>query len=347
MNTLVFAIMEPIENDTPGDASTSQGPGRTRGRCRPMSVYLTCPVCSSSFPVKASHADKRIYCSRDCMATAYRERLKGDANPNHKNAGWHACERCGAEFHAYRKSSKYCSIACRTASQVGQPSPKPKRQTPCFDAKAYRQRKLFNIHELKRKFPARPCRDCGFRFTPRVGGAHFCRDCDQRRRARTCVSCGAPFEAESALSKRTTCSVDCSRQHRADCQRGEKSHRWRGGLSRDVTIRRGSFEYSDWRSAVFARDDFSCVLCGQRGGRLSAHHIKTVEAHPELMLDVSNGVTLCWPCHTSIRWKEERYEPFFRAYVAAFLRAGAGAVIARPADLDDVIDALKEGAGQA
>lgn len=60
---------------------------------------------------------------------------------------------------------------------------------------------------------------------------------------------------------------------------------------------RGIKEYADWRTLVFIRDDFTCKLCGQNGGELEAHHIKTFNQYPKLRFEVSNGITLCKQCH--------------------------------------------------
>lgn len=66
----------------------------------------------------------------------------------------------------------------------------------------------------------------------------------------------------------------------------------------DVRPRQGiSFEYNEWRKAVFQRDNFTCQRCGQRGGRLQAHHIKAWAKYPELRYDVANGITYCVECH--------------------------------------------------
>lgn len=93
---------------------------------------------------------------------------------------------------------------------------------------------------------------------------------------------------------------------------GEKSHLWRGGISSLVRKITNLFEYRQWRSDVFHRDNFTCVKCGDgRGGNLQADHIKpksliirqyqikSVEqalACAELW-DINNGRTLCEPCH--------------------------------------------------
>jgi 5-methylcytosine-specific restriction endonuclease McrA len=55
--------------------------------------------------------------------------------------------------------------------------------------------------------------------------------------------------------------------------------------------------YRDWREAVFKRDDYRCFDCGERGGRLEAHHIYAFAKYPRLRLVLENGITLCRDCH--------------------------------------------------
>lgn len=69
------------------------------------------------------------------------------------------------------------------------------------------------------------------------------------------------------------------------------------GLSTENEKARKNQAYKDWRVTVFKRDNFTCVQCGTRGGYLHADHIKSFARFPELRLEVSNGQTLCVPCH--------------------------------------------------
>lgn len=60
---------------------------------------------------------------------------------------------------------------------------------------------------------------------------------------------------------------------------------------------RKSPKYKSWRKKVFERDNYTCKECGKHGGNLHAHHIKSFALYSELRFEVSNGITLCVPCH--------------------------------------------------
>jgi 5-methylcytosine-specific restriction endonuclease McrA len=78
---------------------------------------------------------------------------------------------------------------------------------------------------------------------------------------------------------------------------GEKSYWWRGGITSINQIIRHSVEYKLWREAVFKRDKYTCIWCGQTGGTLHADHIKPFSLFPELRFAIDNGRTLCINCH--------------------------------------------------
>ncbi len=79
--------------------------------------------------------------------------------------------------------------------------------------------------------------------------------------------------------------------------RGRKPWNWQGKSSKQTRIRK-SAKYKEWRLAVYQRDGFRCVGCGdERGHNLQAHHKMSFAGYPDSRFDVSNGVTLCKKCH--------------------------------------------------
>jgi len=79
---------------------------------------------------------------------------------------------------------------------------------------------------------------------------------------------------------------------------GDKNPCWRGGVTPINKKIRNSDEYISWRKKVFERDNFTCQECGQHGGELHSHHIKSFSYYQELRFELSNGKTLCKNCHT-------------------------------------------------
>lgn len=79
--------------------------------------------------------------------------------------------------------------------------------------------------------------------------------------------------------------------------RGSLHPFWKGGVTPLYKVIRKSPEAVNWRKAVFERDNYTCQICGQIGGRLEADHMKAFSRYPELRFELSNGRTLCKPCH--------------------------------------------------
>jgi hypothetical protein len=96
--------------------------------------------------------------------------------------------------------------------------------------------------------------------------------------------------------------------------RGSKNPAWIDGKGAErrgerLTIAQ-TLEYRLFRETVLKRDNYTCQICGERGGRLHVDHIKSYRKYPELRTDPNNGRVVCFPCHkkTPNYGRKEDYE---------------------------------------
>lgn len=89
---------------------------------------------------------------------------------------------------------------------------------------------------------------------------------------------------------------------------GKNNHFWKGGISKENDRIRKSLIYRLWRSAVFERDKYTCVLCGKKGGKLQADHVKPFAYFPLERFNIANGRTLCVSCHKQTNTYGRRYK---------------------------------------
>lgn len=152
----------------------------------------------------------------------------------------------------------------------------------------------------------------------------------------TCLGCGVTFDSKSRNKKQRFCTKSCARimipngrrfgdipawnkgakissmsgkkftkEHRQKislANSGENAPNWKGGRTPEMNRLRKIAAYREWRTSVFERDNYTCQLCFTRSSRgkrvkLNADHIKQFAFYPEARFDVSNGRTLCEPCH--------------------------------------------------
>ena len=84
---------------------------------------------------------------------------------------------------------------------------------------------------------------------------------------------------------------------------GKNNAMYKEDLSEEHRIKtRGIFGYKKWSRQVRERDNYTCQVCGlhtKEPNKLHAHHLESYDTHPELRLELSNGITLCSYCHNS------------------------------------------------
>lgn len=233
-------------------------------------IEIECENCGEAYRERKCEYDKRDehYCSEHCMGVA--NRVKRVSKP---------CTNCGNEITRaeaqFRFENQFCSKECSLEHTHGEYSENVEYE----------------------------CDFCG--EITKVRGSnidkydnHFCsNECFGKHRTEThtktlcCDNCGDTFDRN--LGNITSDSVYCSQECFGEDNRGEDNARWRGGGNRFHQTR----EARIWRRSVFARDDYTCQDCGQRGGKLNAHHIIRVADNEDKATDVDNGITLCIPCH--------------------------------------------------
>ncbi len=83
-------------------------------------------------------------------------------------------------------------------------------------------------------------------------------------------------------------------------RKGEKCNLWKGGITTKNNKIRSSLDMRIWRQEIFKRDNYTCTICNCSKAFLHADHIKPFAKYPELRFDITNGRTLCRPCHYKI-----------------------------------------------
>lgn len=145
------------------------------------------------------------------------------------------------------------------------------------------------------------CKDCQKTWLKRRDSIKFwqgrCRSCNEKNRA------AQELEMRSKRARLQVVrqgGIPNARKFDRVNNSGENHPKWKGGITSENQKARGSQAYIDWRLAVFIRDEFTCIVCGQVGGKLHAHHIKAWADFPDLRFEISNGVTACKKCHEAI-----------------------------------------------
>ena len=86
---------------------------------------------------------------------------------------------------------------------------------------------------------------------------------------------------------------------------GENNPNWKGGVTTKDRLERVKFR-QQMQKAVFERDDYTCQLCGTRGGYLQVDHIQSWAEYVELRFSMDNCRTVCMDCHYLITFEKPK-----------------------------------------
>lgn len=82
---------------------------------------------------------------------------------------------------------------------------------------------------------------------------------------------------------------------------GKNHWNWKGGISCGNKADRIRFRETI-QKLVIERDDYTCQLCGERGGSLQVDHIQSWAEFIDKRFDMNNCRTLCMGCHYFITY---------------------------------------------
>lgn len=134
--------------------------------------------------------------------------------------------------------------------------------------------------------PGRPTRSCGCINNERVGNLNRGKHLSKSAKLKL-----SEFNKGKKLSKET-----CRRM--SESRMGDKHPRWNSNLTdEDRQPGRSIPGYKVWHAAVLKRDNYTCQICGKRGGKLITHHLESYNCNPKLRTKLSNGTTVCEKHH--------------------------------------------------
>lgn len=187
------------------------------------------------------------------------------------------CLVCGKEYITNNKKSNVCSLECRHKSkQNGKWVECDYCGKKCYKSNHY-------LEENKHYYCSRECSDKG---KSKYNTITF-----------KCEICGK----EKTISKHNYeihrhhyCSTECSNIGNS----GENNNRFNPDLTNEEREKGRYIEgYSEWRTKVYERDNYTCQCCGKYGGELNAHHIYGYTEYKNLRIELNNSITLCKNCH--------------------------------------------------
>ena len=135
---------------------------------------------------------------------------------------------------------------------------------------------------------------------------HSCKECEcsRGREEKVCERCGKTFKSWriTGNNQGRYCSIGCRSSVTASKRIGPLNPNWKNGATSEADRFYNSTEWKTVRTAAFKRDNYTCVVCGQVGGKLEGHHKKPRSKFKDLALALGNIETLCEKCHDSKKW---------------------------------------------
>ena len=205
-----------------------------------------------------------------------------------KNKYTHICNYCGKEFTNGHKESKFCSRQCSSLYN------KKQVEFTCEWCGKICSQAEHQYNRSKHHFCSRECK--GKWGSENLTGENSYGWQGGKIKIK-CDYCGVEFEKIPSLVKDNNfCSQKCCNKWRSENWVGENSPSWKPELTQDER-EQNRHGHSQWRKQVLERDNYTCQLSGQVGGKLNAHHLNAYNSDKEHRTDVDNGITITEELH--------------------------------------------------
>ena len=268
----------------PKDKKTYDGYRNSCKKCRNSKRYKipkTCIYCGKEF---LADRKSRQYCSNSCKS-----KHQNELNPQNKEQIEVTCERCGKKFFViksrYDKSSKfYCSFEC-TKNRV---------KTNCTQCGKEINVKKSEYDKHKNHFCNRECMG-------KYSSINITKENNPNFNSKkvTCEICGKEIYKQPCHINRCEhiyCSKECSSKGFSLYYSGENNACYNPDLTQEDRERNRDGIHK-WRKNVFERDNYTCQLSGQVGGKLNAHHLNAYNSDKEHRYDIDNGIRITEELH--------------------------------------------------
>lgn len=119
-----------------------------------------------------------------------------------------------------------------------------------------------------------------------------------RTRKRTPLS----EEHKAAIKKKLT-GRKLSQEQRDKISLGVRNTRWKNHIKTTPLNKEERIRFRNtMQKAIFERDNYTCQLCLQVGGKLQVDHIQSWAEYVEQRFNMDNCRTLCMDCHYLITY---------------------------------------------
>jgi hypothetical protein len=280
------------------------------------SIEVVCLNCNKTFKKLQCEINKgngNHYCSQKCCKEYRKNNI--EFNPNYKDENSKKCSYCGKNIRVdkskqNRNNNNFCSRECfgkwESENLIGKM------------ASNYKNALLYKI-----------CSICNKEFTTYIETQICCSlECGNKHKKNTkiliCANCNNEFERTVSEiywgNKRGNENVFCSAKCKREYHIGENHPSYienRTKLKDQNKSIRWSTEMKVWRKEIYARDNYSCQMCGNKSGInnvvvLNAHHIERFIDNKDMRFNIENGITLCETCHKLTYGKEKYFEQYFK-----------------------------------